>query len=100
MTQRNLIIYCDESTEKGRYYSHFYGGVMVPETHRRIIENRLLDVKAAQNLGAELKWTKITEAWADRYIAFIDEIFDMMDEGIMRMRVMFTQNSKQTNRLI
>lgn len=95
MPQRNLIIYCDESTEKGRYYSHFYGGVMVPETHRRLIEDRLRAVKAAHGLGAELKWTKITERWSDKYIAFIDEVFDMMDEGIMRMRVMFTQNSNR-----
>lgn len=95
MPQRNLIIYCDESTEKGRFYSHFYGGAMVPETHRRIIEERLNAVKVAQGLGAELKWTKITEAWADRYIAFIDEVFDLMDEGLIRMRVMFTQNSNK-----
>lgn len=95
MTQRNLIIYCDESTEKGKFYSHFYGGIMVPESHRRIIEERLNAVKAAHGLGAELKWTKITEAWADRYIAFIDETFDLMEEGILRTRVMFTQNSNR-----
>lgn len=68
---------------------------MVPETHRRIIEERLNGIKAAQGLGAELKWTKITEAWSSRYIAFIDEVFDMMDEGILRMRIMFTQNSNR-----
>lgn len=95
LTRRNLIIYCDESTEKGRYYSHFYGGAMVPETHRRIVEGRLQAVKDAQGLGAELKWTKISEAWADRYIAFVDEVFDIMDEGILRMRVMFTQNANR-----
>lgn len=93
MVQKNLIIYCDESASKGRYYSHFYGGAMVPESHRRLIEGRLNAVKAANGLGAELKWTKISEAWADKYIAFIDEVFDCMDEGILRMRVMFTQNS-------
>jgi hypothetical protein len=93
--QKNLIIYCDESTEKGKFYSHFYGGIMVPETHRRIIEDRLNAVKAAQGLGAELKWTKISEAWADRYIAFVDEVFDLMDEGVLRTRIMFTQNSNR-----
>lgn len=95
LTQRNLIIYCDESADKGRFYSHFYGGVMVPETHRRHIESRLQAVKDAHNLGAELKWTKITEAYADRYIAFVDEIFDLMEEGVLRMRILFTQNSKR-----
>ncbi len=68
---------------------------MVPETHRRIIEARLLEVKERLGLNAELKWTKISEAWADRYIAFVDEVFDMMDEGILRMRIMFTQNSNR-----
>ena len=95
MPQKNLIIYCDESTEKGKFYSHFYGGIMVPETHRRIIEDRLNAVKAAHGLGAELKWTKISEAWADRYIAFVDEAFDLMDEGVLRTRIMFTQNSNR-----
>lgn len=47
---------------------------MVPETHRRIIEERLNAVKEQHGLGAELKWTKISDAWADRYIAFIDEV--------------------------
>ena len=68
---------------------------MVPESHRRLIETRLNAAKAAQGLGAELKWTKISEAWADKYIAFIDEVFDCMDEGMLRMRVMFTQNSNK-----
>lgn len=95
MAQRNLIIYCDESTEKGKYYSHFYGGIMVPESHRRLIEGRLNAVKAAHGLGAELKWTKISEAWADRYIAFVDEAFDLMEEGVLRARIMFTQNSNK-----
>lgn len=95
MPQKNLVIYCDESASKGRYYSHFYGGAMVPESHRRLVEARLNAVKQDQGLGAELKWTKISETWADRYIAFIDEVFDCMEEGILRLRIMFTQNSNR-----
>lgn len=95
MPAKNLIIYCDESIDKGRYYSHFYGGIIVPESHRRIIEDRLNAVKEAQNLGAELKWTKISDAYAGKYIAFVDEIFDLIEDNILRIRILFTQNSKR-----
>ncbi len=29
MRDREYIIFCDESDKKGRFYSNFYGGVMV-----------------------------------------------------------------------
>jgi hypothetical protein len=61
--------------------------------HRPAIEARLQGVKAAQNLGGELKWTKITEAYKSKYIAFLKEVFDLAEIGALKFRIMFTQNS-------
>ncbi len=96
---RNLIIFCDESTEKGRYFSHFYGGILVDEKDRQGVEDRLRAVKVANNLMDELKWTKITEAYKNKYLSFIDAVFDEIESGSLKVRVMFTQNSKRATNL-
>ncbi len=95
MHQRNLIIYCDESAEKGRYFSHFYGGALLNAIDKDRIEADLNKVKTDNNLGAELKWTKITHAYADKYIAFLDAFFNLVAENDIKIRIMFTQNSNE-----
>lgn len=35
---KEYIIYCDESIEKGKYYSDFYGGVLIGSTHLDAIQ--------------------------------------------------------------
>lgn len=99
MPERQLIIYCDESLEKGRYFSHFYGGVLLNASRRQEIEGKLQDIKQANNLGAELKWTKITDAYKEKYIAFLEAVFDLVDSGDIKFRVMFTQNSNRARGL-
>jgi hypothetical protein len=89
---RELLIYCDESDIKGKHFSNFYGGALVESTHFEEVNARLVAKKAELNLGAEIKWQKISEAYADKYIAFVDEVFALMAEGKLKMRVMFTQN--------
>ncbi len=95
MKSRNLIIYCDESATKGRYFSHFYGGALVRAAARERIEAALNGAKVEHNLGAELKWTKISAAYAQKYVAFLDAVFDLVEEGDIKLRIMFTQNSNE-----
>jgi len=95
MPDRNLIIYCDESAEKGRYFSHFYGGALIQAANRERIEKSLNDLKAELNLGAELKWTKITHAYQNKYISFVEKLFDHIESGDIKIRIMFTQNSNE-----
>lgn len=89
---RELIIYCDESDISGKHFSNFYGGVLVESTHLAEVAERLENTKLELNLSAEVKWQKISEAYADKYIAFIEEIFALVREGKMKFRIMFTQN--------
>lgn len=89
---RELIIYCDESDISGRHFSNFYGGALVESVHQHEVIERLEGRKVDLGFGAEVKWQKISEAYADRYISFAEEVFALIREGKLKMRVMFTQN--------
>jgi len=89
---RELTLYCDESDISGKHYSNFYGGALVESSNLAEVIGRLQDKKLELNLGAELKWQKISEHYADKYILFLDEVFDLMTEVKLKMRVMFTHN--------
>jgi hypothetical protein len=89
---RELIIYCDESIDRGRHFSNFYGGALVESKHLLEVESRLQTKKVALNFHGEVKWQKITENYAAKYIAFVDEVFALVGEGKIKIRIMFTHN--------
>ena len=92
MPSKEFIIYCDESASRGKYYSDFYGGILVGSNHIDSVRQIIADKKAALNLHGEVKWTKITENYADKYINLVDTIFMLLRDKKMRIRIMFTQN--------
>ncbi len=96
---RELIIYCDESDVSGKHFGNFYGGLLVDATHRQALESRLREKCAELRLNDEIKWQKISTAYADKYIALMDELFDIVDEGGAKLRIMFTQNYFAPRRL-
>jgi hypothetical protein len=92
MTERQIIIYCDESDDKGKFFSHFYGGALIKGKDREIIESKLATKKFELNFTREVKWTKITESYLTKYIDFIDCFFEFITSGQIKIRIMFTQN--------
>lgn len=86
------VIYTDESEKKGKFYSNFYGGVLVRSPDLQSVINRLEQCKARLNLHQEVKWQKVTENYLEKYIALIDEFFEELAAGRVKVRVMFTQN--------
>lgn len=88
-------IYCDESTPKGRFYSRFYGGALAPENKRLLIEDRLLLKKEDTRLNGELKWVKVNAYNLEDYRFVVDEFFNLLHSGFIKMRVMFLQNIHQ-----
>jgi len=94
-----LIIFCDESVEKGKFYSHFYGGALVRADDRERLENEIRQKKQDLNLHGEVKWTKITENYADKYIELVDFVFDLIAAERIKIRIMFTQNINVPPRL-
>lgn len=90
---KELLLYCDESTKDGRYYSNFYGGALVSSDNYNEITDYLNEVKQNNNLFSEIKWTKVTESYLDKYIAVIDCFFDFISRNMIKLRIMFSQNA-------
>jgi hypothetical protein len=59
--EKEYIIFCDESEKEGKYYSNFYGGLLVGASQYESITKRLNAVKQELNLFGEVKWEKVTE---------------------------------------
>jgi hypothetical protein len=90
---RELIIYCDESSSRGRHFSDFYGGALVDSDHIDAVRSRIAAKKKELNLHGEIKWTKITENYVDKYIEIVDLVFELISRGMLKLRIMFTQNT-------
>lgn len=87
-----FVIYCDESDGDGKYYANFYGGLLVRSTHLDEIKNELAKKKKELNLDRELKWQRVTSNYLDKYISFTDLLFDYIEQDLIKVRIMFTQN--------
>lgn len=87
------IIYADESDKQGRYFSNFYGGVLVRSADVETMRRRLAGIKAAENLHQEIKWGKVTANYLEKYRAVMDGFFDLVADNRIKVRIMFTQNA-------
>lgn len=94
---QEYIIYCDESEDKGPFFSNFYGGALIKASDRQAIEDALR--AAAAGINGEAKWTKITELDEAAYIALAMKFLDLVEAGLIKMRVMFTQNIHSTDHI-
>lgn len=97
--RQEYIIYCDESESRGRHYSNFYGGALVTSEHVDAVRTALAAKKHELNLFGEIKWSKITPNYRKKYIDLMDFFFDMIADGKVKIRIMFTQNIVRTRRL-
>ena len=89
------ILYCDESAPKGEKYSDFFGGCIVRADRLHQIEDALNAKKAELHLGGEIKWTKVTENYKDKYCEVIHLFFDYVRSGDIRVRIMFRKTADQ-----
>lgn len=92
MTRRDYIIYADESDRRGRYYSNFFGGVLLDASDRQRISEALDAKKLELGLLREVKWQYTDRACVDRYIEFIKFFFEFVSSSHLKVRIMFTQN--------
>ena len=94
-----LVIYADESDQKGTYFSNFYGGALVRSEHIDEVRAVLAARKRELNLFGEVKWSKVTGNYLQKYADLIDTFFDLVEEDKVKIRVMFTQNANVPQRL-
>ena len=66
------ILYCDESSSDGSKYSDFFGGCIINSAHLKSVEDALNAKKEELDLHGEIKWTKVTGQYLEKYIAVID----------------------------
>ena len=83
------ILYCDESANKGPLYGDFFGGCLVCSKDIEEITRTLNGLKEELNLGAELKWTKVTANYLEKYKQIMDCFFGFVREGKVKVRIMF-----------
>ncbi|WP_193194308.1 DUF3800 domain-containing protein [Nostoc sp. MG11] len=96
---KEYIFYCDESIDKGRFFSHFYGGALVRSQDLREVQKALIAKKNDLNLYNEVKWSKLTDQYLYKYIYLMEAFFDFIEADIIKIRIMFTQNCNIPNNL-
>jgi hypothetical protein len=89
-----LTIWCDESDKTGKYYSNFYGGVLVRSKNLKYVEKYLHQICLEQNLYKEIKWQKVTGNYLEKYKTLMDGFFKLIGEDKVKVRIMFTQNAQ------
>jgi hypothetical protein len=93
MTEKEYILFCDESDKRGKYYSNFYGGVMVGASQYQRITKKLNNKKVELHFFGEVKWEKVTERYLEKYQQLIQTFFEEVSRGQLRVRIMFRQNA-------
>ena len=77
MQEITYRIYSDESVSNGKYYSNFYGRSF--SKSRWYPRNRKLNYRKSElNLNGEIKWSKVTGNYIDKYIEIIKLVFLMV----------------------
>jgi hypothetical protein len=87
------IIYCDESVGSGKFFSDFYGGALVRSKDYLEITKALNDKKKQLNFHKEIKWTKVTSNYLEKYKEIISCFFDFIKKDKVKIRIMFRQNA-------
>ncbi len=88
-------IWCDESVKRGKYFSNFYGGVLVRSSDIRRVEAAIERVCQEQYLRDEVKWQRVTSQYLSKYMALMDAFFDLIEADLVKVRIMFTQNANR-----
>ena len=91
--KKQYLIYADESHRKGKYFSNFYGGALIEYNKLEKINKNLNKKKEELGLFQEIKWTKVTEQYLDKYIKLINYFFQFIKTNEIKIRIMFRQNA-------
>jgi len=90
--EKEYIIFCDESDKYGKYFSNFYGGVIVGASQYERITKKINAVKTKEKLFGEIKWSKVTAQYLEKYKPVITSFFDELRASNLKVRIMFTHN--------
>ncbi len=94
-----IFIWLDESDRHGEFYSNFYGGILVPSKHHREVMERMRSIVTEVGINDEIKWQKVNEYHYEKYLRVVDELFDLAQEGKLKIRIFFRHNQFTASRL-
>ncbi len=71
----------------------FMDGALINLSDINLIDKVLNNKKEELNLNGEIKWTKVTDNYLDKYIEIISLFFKFIKSGKIKVRIMFAQNA-------
>lgn len=89
MIKKEYTLYFDESQKNGKFFGNFYGGALVNSKDIDYINATLNAKKQELNLFGEIKWSKVTEEYLDKYKEMITTYFNFIKENKIKIRIMF-----------
>jgi len=94
-TEKEYIIFADESDRKGPRFGNFYGAAMVGATQYERITEKLNSLKDKLGFNGEIKWEKVSEAYKYEYQAFVVAAFEEIRHEHLRIRIMFQASQEK-----
>lgn len=91
--EKEYVVFCDESEKRGKFFSNFYGGVIVGGSKIDAVVTRLNEAKEAAGIESEVKWEKTSPYDVERYQQLMRVYFSEIEQGNLRTRIMFRPNS-------
>lgn len=89
------ILYCDESIDTDTKYGDFFGGCIISSSDLHPVVDALEKCKKENNLLQEIKWTKVTENYLQKYQNVIRLFFSFVRQGKIKVRIMFRSMENQ-----
>lgn len=86
------IIYSDESVSQGEYFSDFFGGALVTNRNFNEVNSALEAKKLELNLMGEIKWTKVSVTYLEKYKQMMDLFFSFVKQNKVKLRIMFQES--------
>ncbi len=93
MYETEYIIFCDESDKEGKFFSDFYGGLLVGASQFERINNELNQLTISLGIHDEIKWQKVSKFNLERYTKFVRHLFKEIELGNLKIRIMFMQKA-------
>lgn len=87
-----IYIWLDESDKNGRYYSNFYGGILIDSRYYDKITADLRDLVEKLGIKEEIKWQKVNLYTFEKYKRIVDFTFDLLYSGKAKIRIFFRNN--------
>ena len=95
MSEKEYLLFFDESDRLGQYYSNFYGGLIVGASQYEILTHEAKELKHELHFFGETKWEKVTEQYLQKYEALIHWFFQQVAAKRLKVRIMFRQNANR-----